>query len=59
MANAGSVVPGLHSLIMELALILISIASFFALILAWTMLPASKEVAQSTPAPAATTPAAV
>jgi hypothetical protein len=36
---------------MELALILASIASFFALVLAWTILPASKELPTSAPAP--------
>jgi hypothetical protein len=40
-------------LTMELALTLVSIASFFSLILAWTVLPASKAIASSSaPAPA-------
>jgi hypothetical protein len=43
---------------MELALTLASIASFFALIVAWTILPASKELPKSAPAAAVTPQAA-
>jgi hypothetical protein len=43
---------------MELALILASVASFFALVLAWTVLPASKELTTSAPATAPTPQAA-
>jgi hypothetical protein len=43
---------------MELALILVSIASFFALVAAWTMLPASKELPASAPAPSVSPQAA-
>ena len=40
-------------MVMELALTLVSIASFFALILAWTVLPASKATSTSSaPVPA-------
>jgi hypothetical protein len=43
---------------MELALILASIASFFALVVAWTILPASKEQPTSAPAPSVSPQAA-
>ncbi len=44
---------------MELALTLASIASFFGLVVAWTILPASKEQPKSAPAAAASPQAAV
>jgi hypothetical protein len=43
---------------MELALTLASIASFFALVVAWTILPASKELPTSVPAPSVSPQAA-
>jgi hypothetical protein len=37
---------------MELALTLISIASFFALIVSWTVLPHAEQIAKTAPAAA-------
>jgi hypothetical protein len=45
---------------MEMALTLVSIASFFALVLAWTVLPAtSAPTAEVSPAPGIPSPQAV
>jgi hypothetical protein len=43
---------------MELVLTLVSIVSFFALVFAWTVLPASKELPKSVPAAVASPQAA-
>ena len=44
---------------MEMALTLVSIASFFALVLAWTVLPAASGPTVEAPAPGIPSPQAV
>jgi hypothetical protein len=43
---------------MEMALILVSVVSFFALVAAWAMLPVSENVTKTAPATPAAAPAA-